>query len=91
MIQECLNNWYERKRTCPLCNTGEDITWINEARGDGVGCPGDTTTLQRILQRIKEIWRSLDDDYEAYEDRGQLIMRIIFMLWIIYCTRQTNR
>jgi hypothetical protein len=36
---ECLNNWYERKRSCPLCNTG-DITWINEARGDGVGCPG---------------------------------------------------
>ena len=36
---ECLNDWYERNRTCPLCNTG-DITWINEARGDGVFCPG---------------------------------------------------
>jgi hypothetical protein len=36
---ECLNAWYEQRRSCPLCNTG-DITWINEARGDGVVCPG---------------------------------------------------
>ena len=67
---ECLNNWYERKRTCPLCNTGEDITWINEARGDGVGCPGDIT----ILQRIKEIWRSLSDD-------NKFMLIFIIILW----------
>ena len=42
---ECLNDWYERKRTCPLCNTG-DIAWINEARGDGVVCPSGQNQRQ---------------------------------------------
>ena len=36
---KCLNTWYKIKRSCPVCKRG-DITWINEARGDGMVCPG---------------------------------------------------
>jgi hypothetical protein len=53
-----------------LCNTGEDITWINEANGDGVVCPGHIT----ILQRITEIWRSLSDD-------NKFMLIFIIILW----------
>jgi hypothetical protein len=35
---ECLNAWYEQRRMCPLCHTG-DITWINKPKGDGLVCP----------------------------------------------------